>query len=131
MWNGRQETGRSVAEIFAEQGIYLTKSSNDRAAGWMAVRERLKVRESETGTREAGLRIFESCPNLIRTLPLLRYDEKRPWDCGREPHEITHAPDALRGFCVYWVQSGEAPPPPKPPVKLAEKLRRRGRSKMI
>ena len=63
MWNGRQETGRSVAEIFAEQGIFLTKSSNDRRAGWMAVRERLKVEHSEDGARQAMLCIF-STPSL-------------------------------------------------------------------
>ncbi len=131
MWNGRQETGRSVAEIFAEQGIWLTRTSNDRPAGWMAVRERLKVTRGETGEREAGLRIFSGCANLIRTLPLLRYDERRPSDCAREPHELTHAPDALRGFCVYWVQSGERPPAPPKTVRLCDRLGRRAGRKII
>ena len=129
MWNGRQETGRSVAEIFAEQGIFLSRSSNDRASGWLAVRERLKIYPGEDGVPEAGLRIFSCCSNLIRTLPQLRYDEKRPWDCAREPHELTHAPDAIRGFCVHWVERGEKALPPPRPVKLSEKLRRESRGR--
>ncbi|MBE6910518.1 MAG: hypothetical protein E7474_13255 [Ruminococcaceae bacterium] len=39
LWNARQETGRSVADIFAEHGVYLTKTGNSRADGWMAVKE--------------------------------------------------------------------------------------------
>ena len=129
MWNGRQETGRSVAEIFAEQGIHLTRSSNDRRAGWMAVRERLKVETGADGARRAMLSIFTTCPNLIRTLPLLRYDERRPSDCARTPHELTHAPDALRGFCVHWVQRGEAAATPPAREKLLDRLERQQRRK--
>ena len=129
MWNGRQETGRSVAEIFAEQGIWLTKSSNDRLAGWMALRERLKVERDVDGRRRAGLCIFSTCSNLIRTLPLLRYDERRPSDCARTPHELTHAPDALRGFCVHWVQRGAAPAAPARTEKLCERIARQQRQR--
>ena len=128
LWNSRQETGRSVADIFAEQGLYLTRTGNDRQSGWMAVRERLRVREDGNGRPTAALRIFSTCPNLIRTLPLLRYDERRPSDCARQPHELTHAPDALRGFCVYWIgaEQGEKPPSPRP--KLIDRLQKgRGR----
>lgn len=109
LWNARQETGRSVAQIFAEHGIFLTKTSNDRIAGWLAVRERLRMRECEDKVFRPSLRIFPNCMNLIRCLPLLQYDEKRPNDCRTEPHEITHGPDALRGFCVWWVTKGEGP----------------------
>lgn len=127
LWNARQETGRSVADIFAEQGIWLTRTSNDRLAGWMAVRERLRPVEDETGAVSAGLCVFENCVNLIRTLPLLRYDERRPSDAARDPHEITHAPDALRGFCVYWVQQGKEEAAPPRGEKLIHRLTRRGR----
>jgi len=43
-----------------------------------------------------GLRIFESCTELIRCLPQLRCDQDRPGDCADRPHELTHGPDALR-----------------------------------
>lgn len=102
MWNRRQETGRSVADIFWENGIALTKTSNDRISGWMAVKEWLNPFTDEQGIERAKIGIFPSCVNLIRSIPLLQHDEKKPNDVAVNPHEITHGPDALRGFCVYW-----------------------------
>lgn len=104
LWSSRQETGKSVADIFAENGILLTKTSNDRIDGWMAVKEWLRL-EGEGEERVPRLQIFNCCKNLIRTLPLLQHDEKKVNDVATEPHEITHAPDALRGFCVYWTRA--------------------------
>ena len=48
----------------------------------------------------ARLRIFSSCRNLIRCLPALRFDENIPGDCARDPHELTHGPDAIRYFAA-------------------------------
>ena len=100
MWNRRQETGRSVADIFAEYGIYLTQARNDRVQGWYDLAEWLRPTKDEFGNRSANLRIFSNCTNLIRSLPMLVHDQKDPNDCAKEPHEITHAPDALRYFCA-------------------------------
>lgn len=96
LWSRRQETGKSAAEWFSEAGLWLDKTSNSRVDGWYAVKEWLKP--SPEGPK---LRIFESCKNLIRCLPLLQHDMKNPSDVAAEPHEITHLPDALRGFCVH------------------------------
>lgn len=112
LWNARQETGKSVADIFAESGIYLTQTSNDRIDGWMAMHERLHVFEDEQGVQVAKLRIFPQCVNLIRTLPQLRYDDKRINDVATEPHELTHGPDAIRGWCVYWTRRASVPAAP-------------------
>jgi phage terminase large subunit len=94
-----QETGRTKASIFAEHGVTFTKTSNDRETGWLAVKELLAVRD--TG---AALQIFSSCTELIRCLPQLTVDKVRPTDCANEPHEITHAPDALRGFAIFYAR---------------------------
>lgn len=104
LWNRRQETGKSVADIFLEHGISLVKTSNNRISGWMALKEWLRPYEDEQGVEVADLRIFPHCKNLIRTLPAVQYDQKDPNDVAREPHELTHAPDAIRGFCVYWTR---------------------------
>lgn len=109
LWNARQETGRSVADIFAAHGVALTQTSNDRLDGWMAMHERLHVFEDEQGLKTAKLRIFPGCVNLIRTLPQLRYDDKHINDVATEPHELTHGPDAIRGFCVFWTLKGRVP----------------------
>ncbi len=102
LWNSRQETGKSAAELFFEHGIVLTKAPNSRVSGWLSLREWLK---SDVG--EPRLRIFSGCTNLIRTLPLLCHDKRNPSDAATEPHEITHAPDALRYFCASHIQPTE------------------------
>ena len=104
LWNRHKETGKSTADIFAEGGIYLYKTNNDRIQGWLQMKEWLKVFKDEQGCDTARLKIFSTCKNLIRCLPQLQHDEKKVGDVATEPHEITHAPDAIRGFCVYWTQ---------------------------
>lgn len=104
MWNRHKETGKSTADIFAEGDIFLYKTNNDRIQGWLQVKEWLKVFKDEQGQDTARLKIFSTCKNLIRCLPQVQHDEKKIGDIANEPHEITHAPDAIRGFCVYWTQ---------------------------
>lgn len=125
LWNRRQETGKSVADIFAEHGVYLTRTSNDRVAGWLAVKEWLQVHVDEQGISTARLKIFRGCTNLIRCLPQLQYDDKNPSDCATEPHEITHGPDAIRGFCVYWTTKSIGEPRAPARQRLTEKYKAR------
>ncbi len=96
LWSRNRDSGRSTADIFAASGVFLTKLSPSRIDGWLALKEWLY-----TGNGEAGLRITRACPNLIRTLPLLQHDPARAGDTQNEPHEITHAPDALRYFALF------------------------------
>ena len=99
LWSRSQESGRSKASLFSEYGINFTKTSNDREAGWLSVKELLR---EENGTPR--LRFFSSCEEIIRCLPALQIDKIRPTDCANEPHEITHAPDALRGFAIFYAR---------------------------
>ncbi len=179
LWNRRQDTGKSVADIFAEYGLYLQKADNRRVQGWYDLAEWLRVRpsrceqrhktwsggaydcvanrrgvtggsapeqpdssvvsparnreeraqhaysgfvkgeqqsvspasrgvtEPEGGERYANLRIFKTCENLARCLPLLQFDAKNPNDVATEPHEITHGPDAIRYFVAGRPQPAE------------------------
>ena len=111
LWNRRQETGKSAAALFSACGLDFEKSSNERVAGWLALHELLAPRRDETGEARPKLTIFDTCRNLIRTLPALRHDTRNPSDVANTPHELTHAPDALRGYAatVY-----EVPPPVRP-----------------
>ena len=102
LWNRMQESGKSRALLFEENGLSLTMSNNDRAAGWLAVKELLKPFTNAEGVLTAQLKIFRTCKNLIRVLPQILIDEKNVNDCAKEPHELTHAPDALRYFAIYW-----------------------------
>ena len=98
LWSRHKDTGRSTAEIFGENGIALSRVRAERVQGWMALKEWLAVGQDEQGQEAAGLCIFHNCRNLIRTLPALCVDPLNPNDVAREPHELTHAPDALRYF---------------------------------
>ena len=97
LWSRDQVTGKSRAMQFADFGVPLLKVSNDRAAGWSAVDELLKVNENG----RAKLKIFRNCRDLIKNLPQLQIDPKKPDDVLTEPHEITHDPDALRYYAVF------------------------------
>ena len=98
MWNRRQDTGKSVAEIFFEKDIPLYKASNDRVQGWYNLKEWLHPMLDEFGDIKPKLKIFANCTEVIRTLPALCFDKHNPNDVGDEVHEYTHAADALR----YW-----------------------------
>ncbi len=100
LWSRQKDSGKSIAELFSDNGVYLTKLTTDRIEGWLCLKEYLKVSVTDLGEKSARLRIFPSCPNLIRCLPLLLCDKSRPGDVSTEPHPITHAPDALRYFAV-------------------------------
>lgn len=105
LWFRTQESGKSKAIIFAEAGLNFVKTSNDRECGWLAIKELLADRGGEV-----GLQIFRHCTELIKCLPLLQIDPLKPTDCQTEPHAITHAPDALRGFAIYRSSPFELPP---------------------
>lgn len=98
LWNRSQETGKSKATLFYEAGLSLTKSNNDREAGWLAIKELL----TQDKHGKCRLHIFTTCHTLIEHLPELLRDPKHPTDVCNEPHEITHSPDALRYFAIYW-----------------------------
>lgn len=119
LWNRNRDTGRSTAELFAQAGIPLAATSNARVDGWRAVREWLAV---DGACGQAALRVFDTCTELIRTLPALQYDPLRPEDAAREPHELTHAPDALRGFCVQ--RAAPARPPGESGGQVDEQIER-------
>jgi phage terminase large subunit len=98
LWNRRQETGKSAAELFMENELFLTKADNDRVQGWLNLKEWLDPYEDEQEILTASLVITNNCTNLIRTLPQIQKDAKDPNDCALQPHELTHAPDAIRYF---------------------------------
>lgn len=100
LWSRQKDSGRSMAELFADNGVYLTKLVSERVQGWGCLKEWMAVRTEADGSRVSRLRIMRRCTELIRCLPLLLYDPTRPGDAATKPHEITHAPDALRYFAV-------------------------------
>ena len=95
MWSTQKDTGKTMAQVFLECGLGLVKANNSRVQGWMAVKELMKP----MADGRPGLMVFASCKGLIDDLMAIQHDEKNPSDCAKQPHELTHRPDALRYFC--------------------------------
>lgn len=98
LWSRSQESGRSRADLFRENGLSLTKSSRDFAAGCAAMKQWLAA-DPATGTPWMQ---FMDCPTLMQHLQKIQKDEKNPDVYAKTPHNLTHAPDSLRYFCVWW-----------------------------
>lgn len=101
LWSRQKETGKSIFELFFDNGIHFIRADNNRQSGWMNMKSWLLPDENE----HPRLRISSNCLELIRCIPLLQYSPKNSMDCDTEPHDITHAPDALR----YLLQSRPRP----------------------
>jgi hypothetical protein len=106
LWNRNRDTGKSTAEIFAQLGIPLMQTSNERGQGCLEIKEYLRPidqKNEQTGevTKSAMLQIYEgAAPNLERCLAKIQRDEKHPNEYANDPHELTHIVDALRAFCA-------------------------------
>lgn len=97
---GENEDALSGAEVMTQiyaqkkkKHLLLLRGNNDRINGWLELREYLKpvLRANNT---IAKLQVFDTCENLIRTLPSLVYDEHKVEDCDTDGED--HAADAIR-----------------------------------
>lgn len=117
LWNRRQETGESGAEIMSHGGVSgggltgLRRANSGRIAGWRTMREFLKVTSDEFGKPSARLRFFANCKNAIKNIPQLQFDDNVMEDVAGEPHEITHAGESIRYGCMS-----------RPPITVDGKL---------
>lgn len=95
MWHKRGTArggmqGESVAETFAMHGVPCTRADDDRLQGWQRMHEYL----AEAPDGLPYWQIFETCTNLIRTLPALVYDDHRVEDVSDECED--HAAESCR-----------------------------------
>jgi hypothetical protein len=88
--------GPSIGERMASRRVYFTPADNTRVgklgagpAGWDLVRQRL-IGEDD----RPMLYVFSSCVNLIRSLPALQHDPRRPEDLDSSGDD--HLADSLR-----------------------------------
>ena len=119
LWNRRQDSGRSGAEIMqAVPGMPpLRPADSRRIPGWRVLREYLAGRGDGL-----SLHISRRCTTLINSMQSLLCDPARPEDAAGKPHILTHAPEALR----YAVMS--RPRPPEPEAAFLPFSFKRGRS---
>lgn len=96
IWDGSHDTyGISCAEEAEKHGLIFEKGNNERIAGWMQVRERLRFDEEG----KAKIYFFNNCKAIIRTLPLMMFDEHKPEDLDTTLED--HAPDDVRYMCMH------------------------------
>ncbi len=98
--------GESIAELFSRAGVPLTPADNSRVAGWQRVREYLAPGADGAPRWQA----FPCCENLLRTLPLLMFDNHNREDAADGED---HAPEALRYGLMSRPGSGKQAPPPR------------------
>jgi hypothetical protein len=100
----RGETGPSIFETLQDNGLYCgfaDRSPGSRILGRQQVHSRLSLRyngrlnEDGEPAQEPSLKIFNTCLNLIRTLPLMVPDPNDPEKVLKKGSE-DHAYDALR-----------------------------------
>ena len=92
IWNA--ETGKSIADVAADHGVFFQKGDHERIAGWMQVHYRLAFDEHGLPM----MYIFSNCKAFIRTMPLLQYDEHKPEDLDTDGED--HVADEVRYFLM-------------------------------
>lgn len=92
IWGGAGDhnTGKSVAQMFLDEGVKWIPANNDRRAGVAVVHDWLAVANDGL----PRMQIFSTCISLIRTLPSLPYDKNRVDDVDTKADD--HDYDALR-----------------------------------
>lgn len=115
----------SIAAEYEAAGLPVTRAYNARLPGVSNVADRLKVRRDGF----PRLLITSNCRNLIRTLPDLQRDPRRPEDVDTRGED--HAYDALR-YLIFDLEGGpegtdnpDGKGPARPPRKAAPPARRR------
>ena len=88
------ETGKSIAEVAGDHGVFFTPGDNKRIPGWMQVHYRLAFDDNGFPM----MYVFNNCKAFIRTIPLLQYDEHKPEDLDTDGED--HVADEVRYFCM-------------------------------
>jgi phage terminase large subunit len=92
MWakKSQNQVITSSADEYTRYGVPLTRAENDRIGGKRKVDRLL----SNAPDGQPGLMVFNTCNNLIRTLPALPYDKVKQEDIDTDAED--HVYDALR-----------------------------------
>lgn len=97
VWSRRGDVGPPVPEIMRQNGCLWRpsdRSPGSRKSGKMEVHRRLRIIPGMDDVPTSKLKIFKTCRNLIRTLPILPLDNNDMEDIDTKAED--HAYDALR-----------------------------------
>lgn len=86
MWSTQKDTGKTMAQLFAESGLPVLRANNSRVQGWLAVKEMFRLMPDG----RPQMVVFDNCKGLIDCIMAIQHDDKNPSDCAKQPHDITH-----------------------------------------
>ena len=88
------ETGESISETAAKNGVYFSPADNSRLNGWMQVHYRFAFDDNGYPM----MYVFSNCKAFIRTIPILQYSDHKPEDLDTDGED--HVADEVRYFCM-------------------------------
>ena len=103
MWSRQKDTGRTMAELFTQNGVPLVKADNNRVQGHMMIKDALALRADG----KPSIVFFRTCKNIINDIRDIQADEDNPDDCAKDPHELTHTVDSVRYYCISRIVPAE------------------------
>ena len=106
--------GPSLAERMIVKSVMWRAADNTRVGerGAMGGWDQLRGRLNGEGPMRPMFVVFETCPELIRTLPALQHDPDRPEDVLKKGED--HAPDTARYMAMSRPWVAETPVDPLP-----------------
>lgn len=111
----------TTAEIYERNGVNgLLPAAKERVVGWNAVHTYLRWDLSTL----PKLRVFSTCVNLIREIPIAQHDERHPEDVASVWKDAEHgdALDDLRYF-LRTLREAKAPKPMSPVERRLRELK--------
>ena len=100
MWSRQKDSGRTMAELFMQNGVAIVKSDNNRVQGHMLIKDMLApipltdpfvkglFPEGTAPDKLPGLMFFDTIGQAFSDLKDIQADEKNPNDCAKTPHRI-------------------------------------------
>ena len=102
----KQGFGETAAQVYERHGVIdLIPSPKERIPGWDSVHRYLRI-DKKTG--QPKLKVFNTCANMIRTLPSLIYDKNNNQDVDTKGED--HAADELR-YLLHTLRDQKSPRP--------------------
>ena len=103
MWNRQKDTGKTIAEVFLENGLGITKADNNLFQGGMQIKEFLK----DMPDGRPAIVFFDTCKQVIEHISIIQADEKDPNKYAKIPHDITHT--CIAGDTLVSTPDGDFP----------------------
>ena len=118
-----KDRGESIADIMAKVGVYWSPGDNHRIAGKMQYHYRMAFDEHGRSMFD----VFRSCPEFIRTIPNLVYDDKNVEDVDtkQEDHIYDECRYVLMSRIIAVRKNKEKPLPLEDPLDLYKEERER------